>query len=89
MVSDQFSGTTEATWSEALGVGAPLTGMTRGTFKAVFKVEEGLFADGLDGNWSGLVLAGVFQHTEYKDQSDQGNNGHDGISVSTVKVEHL
>lgn len=63
--------------------------MTGGAFKAVFQVEDGLFIDRLNGDWSGLVLAGVFQHTEHKDQSDQGNNGHDGISVSTVKVEHL
>jgi hypothetical protein len=55
----------------------------------VFQVEDGLFIDRLNDDWSGLVLAGVFQHTEHKDQSDQGNNGHDGISVSTVKVEHL
>ena len=89
MVSDQFSGTTEATWSEALGVGAPLAGVTRSTFKAVFEVEEGLFVDGLDGNWSGLVLTGVFQRAEHKDQSDQGKNRHDGISVGTVEVDHL
>ena len=89
MFRDELFGTTEATWSEALGVGAPLTGVTRGTFKAVFEVEEGLFADGLDGNWSGLVLAGGFQRAEHKDQSDQGKNGHDGISVGTVEVDHL
>jgi len=89
VVAHQFSSTTEATWSEALGVGAPLTGVTRGTFKAVFETKEGFLADGLDGNWSGLVLAGVFQRAEHKDQSDQGKNGHDGISVGTVEVDHL
>ena len=65
--------------------------MTRGAFKAVLEVEEGLLADGLDDDWSGCVrtASGILDQTEHEDQSDQSKNSHKGISVGTVKIEHL
>ena len=88
MVSDQFSGTTEATWSQGLAVRATIF-VTRRAFHLILKIKEGLLTDRLDSDWSGLVLTGIFQHTEHKDQSDQDHDGHDRISVSTIEVKHL
>jgi hypothetical protein len=86
---DELLGTAHTTWSEALGVRATLLGVTRGTFKAVFKIEERLLIDSLDDNWSRLILAGSLKDTEHEDHGDQGKNTDESISVGTVKVVHL
>jgi len=89
LLGDELLGTTEATWSKTLGVRATFTGVTRGTLKAVLKVEERLLIDSLDDNWSRLILAGGLEDTEHEDHGDQGKNTDESISVGTVKVVHL
>jgi len=82
-------GTTESTWSQALGVWATLTGVTRDTFDAVLETKERLLVDSFDDNWSRLILAGSFENTKNKDHSDQAENTDESISVGTVKGVHL
>lgn len=89
MFGNELSSTAETTWSQALGVGATFTGVTWGTLNAMLKIKDGFFINRRNGDWSGLVLAGIFQHTEHKNQNDQRDNGHDRISVGAVKVEHF
>ena len=91
MVSDQLSGSTETTWSEALGVDAPLTGVTRGTFEAVFEAKEGFLTDGLDDEWSGCVgtASRFLRDTEQKNNHHQKHDVLYGGSISTVEVQHL
>jgi hypothetical protein len=86
---DELLGTTHTTWSKALGVRATLASVTRGTLKAVLKVEERILVDSLDDNWSRLILAGGLEDTEHEDHGDQGKNTDESISVGTVKVVHL
>jgi len=89
VVSDQFSGTTDTTWSQALGVSATLAGVTRGAFQFVFQVEDRIFSDSHDSDWSGLVSACVLHRSEQEDYHNQCNDGHNGISVRSVEVNHL
>jgi|TARA_B100000497_G_C7238446_1_gene173856 hypothetical protein len=89
LLRDELLGTTEATWSKALGVWATLTGKTWGTLEAVLEAKERLLVDSFDDNWSRLILAGSFENTKNKDHSDQGENTDESISVGTVKVVHL
>jgi hypothetical protein len=89
LLGHELLGTTEATWSEALGVRATLTGVTRGTLHTVLKIKDGLLVDSLDDDWSRLILAGSLEDTEHKDYSDQAENTDESISVGTVKVVHL
>jgi len=89
LLGHELLGTTETTWSEALGVGATLLGVTRGTLHTVLKIKERLLVDSLDDDWSRLILAGSLEDTEHKDHSDQAENTDESISVGTVKVVHL
>jgi|TARA_R110000823_G_C15789065_1_gene485941 hypothetical protein len=89
LLRDELLGTTEATWSKALGVWATLTGETRGTLEAVLEAKERLLVDSLDDDRSRLILAGSFENTENKDHSDQAENTDESVSVRTVKVVHL
>jgi hypothetical protein len=89
LLGHELLGTAETTWSEALGVRATLTGVTRGTLHAVLKIKERLLVDSLDDDWSRLILAGSLEDTEHKDHGDQAENTDESISVGTVKVVHL
>jgi hypothetical protein len=89
LLGHELLSTTEATWSEALGVRATLTGVTRGTLEAVLEAKERLLVNSLDDDWSRLILAGSFENTENKDHSDQAENTDESVSVRTVKVVHL
>jgi hypothetical protein len=89
LLGDELLGTTEATWSKALGVRATLLGVTRGTLEAVLEAKERLLVNSLDDDWSRLILAGSFENTENKDHSDQAENTDESVSVRTVKVVHL
>jgi len=82
-------GATETTWGEALGVGATIL-VTRGTLNLVLEVEDGLLTDSLNLDWPGLVLArGSTSHGQDADDHQQNGDGHEGITVSLVKLEHL
>jgi hypothetical protein len=89
LLGHELLGTTEATWSKALGVRATLLGVTRGTLHTVLKIKERLLVDSPDDDWSRLILAGSLEDTEHKDHGDQGENTDESISVGTVKVVHL
>jgi hypothetical protein len=70
LLGDEFLGTTEATWSKALGVWATLLGVTRGTLEAVLEVKERLLVDSLDDDWSRLIVTGSLEDTKYKNHGN-------------------
>jgi hypothetical protein len=89
LLRDELLGTTEATWGQTLGVRATLTGVTRNTLDAIFKIKDLFIVGNLDDVCSRLILAAVFENSENKDHSDQGENTDQSITVGTVKVVHL
>jgi len=89
LLGHKFLGTTEATWGQTLGVRATLTGVTRDTLDAIFKIKDRFIIDDLNDNWSRLILAGSFENTENENHGDQGENTDHSITIGTVKVVHL
>jgi hypothetical protein len=69
LLGHDFLGTTEATWSKTLGVGAT-QGITRSTLNTVIKVKERLLVDSLDDDWSRLVVTGSLEDTKYKNHGN-------------------
>jgi len=82
-------GAAETTWGQALGVRATIL-VTGGTLNFIFEVKEGLLGDSLNLDWPGLILTGgTTSHGQDTDDHEQKSDGHEGVTVSLVKLEHL